>query len=215
MKYEPTIDALNQPDWIMYFTPGPKAYEEFNAAHRTRKSKLNTEPTEVGEGQVKRRHYVTRENRLKHELAQPPVSFDPQLVSELTRRGVTEKKAREVLSHLKPGQDALAQLELGDQHIAKGPPSIRTRLVSTSILSKRILRFRKASKRVPDARHARNKSSATRMSAARNMSSKRNMSGTVIRRSSALSPRLIRPKWPLFARRSGKRWRHSTNPPGS
>jgi hypothetical protein len=33
VKYEPTMDAQNQPDWIMYLKPGPKALAEFAAAH--------------------------------------------------------------------------------------------------------------------------------------------------------------------------------------
>jgi hypothetical protein len=124
VKYEPTIDAQNQPDWIMYFTPGPKAHAEFAVAHRTRKSKLSSaDSIETGE-QPKRFHSGTRERRTKHEPAQPPQSFDPHLITEFTGRGITENKAREVLANLKPGQDVLAQLELGDRHIAKNPGKI-------------------------------------------------------------------------------------------
>ena len=32
VKYQPTIDAQNQPDWIMHLTPGPRALAEFAAA---------------------------------------------------------------------------------------------------------------------------------------------------------------------------------------
>src|SRR5580693_540176 len=39
VKYEPTIDAQNQPDWIMYLTPGPKAHAEFAAANGGRKAR--------------------------------------------------------------------------------------------------------------------------------------------------------------------------------
>jgi len=42
-------------------------------------------------------------------------TFDPQLVAEFTRRGITEKKAHELLANLKPGQDVVAQLEHCDQ----------------------------------------------------------------------------------------------------
>jgi hypothetical protein len=120
VRYEPTIDTQNQPDWIMYLTPGPRAHAEFAAAHRTRKRPiLNTDPIETGEQEPKHRRAGIRERSVKHKPL--PQSFDAQLVSEFTRRGITEKKTRDLLAHLKPGQDAVAQLELGDQHIEKNP----------------------------------------------------------------------------------------------
>jgi len=122
VRYAPIIDAENRPDWIMYLTPGPKAYAEFAVAHRRRKSAMpNTAPIEAGEQQLRRRGSPTRVRLPKHEPLPTPRSFDSQLVAEFTRRGITEKKARDLLAHLKQGQDALAQLELGDQHIAKDP----------------------------------------------------------------------------------------------
>jgi hypothetical protein len=124
VKYEPTIDAQNQPDWIMYFTPGPKAQAEFAVAHRTRKSKLpSAESIEAGE-HPKRLRSGTRERRLIHDPVQPPQSFDPHVIGELTGRGITEKKAHDLLANLKPGQDVLGQLELGDRHITKNPGKI-------------------------------------------------------------------------------------------
>jgi hypothetical protein len=120
VRYEPTIDTQDQPDWMMYLTPGPKAHAEFAAVHRTRKNPiLNTDPIETGEQEPKSRRTGARERSAKNKP--PPQSFDVQLVTEFTRRGITEKKTHDLLAHLKPGQDALAQLQLGDQHIAKDP----------------------------------------------------------------------------------------------
>jgi hypothetical protein len=50
-----------------------------------------------------------------------PVQFDPELVAEFTNRGITESKARALLANIKPNQPVLAQLELGDHHIAPNP----------------------------------------------------------------------------------------------
>jgi hypothetical protein len=58
-----------------------------------------------------RQEFSTRE--------QPPhqSAFDPQLIAEFTGRGITEPKALELLSNLKPGQDVVAQLEHIEQTI--------------------------------------------------------------------------------------------------
>ena len=45
--------------------------------------------------------------------------IDDPLVRQLTKRGVSEKKARELVANLKPGQEAMDQLEYVDWLIAK------------------------------------------------------------------------------------------------
>jgi len=117
MKYEPIIDAQNQPDWILYFTPGPKARTEFAAAHGRRKPKTKIGDSlvealaEAGEQQLKRSRPESRrhERQIEPVVAQP--TFDPELVAQFTRRGITDKKAHELLLNLRPGQDVMAQLE--------------------------------------------------------------------------------------------------------
>ena len=47
----------------------------------------------------------------------PPLTFDPELIAEFTRRGITEEKATELLQNLKPGQDVVAQLESAEQTV--------------------------------------------------------------------------------------------------
>ena len=121
MRYEPTIDAQNQPDWNMYLTPGPKAYAEFAAAHGKRRAAKTINESEVQDQQSRRRQFAPHERRSKLEPVAPSATIDPTHVAEFLNRGVTEKKARELLLHLKPGQDALAQLELGDQLMNKNP----------------------------------------------------------------------------------------------
>jgi hypothetical protein len=122
VRYEPTIDSENKADWILYLTPGPKALAEFAAAHGRRPRKtLTVSEMRGGEHKPHRPRSAAREHQTRSEPIAAQPTFNPQLVSEFTRRGITEKKTREILSHLKPGQDALAQLELGDQHIVKHP----------------------------------------------------------------------------------------------
>jgi hypothetical protein len=120
VKYVPTIDAQNQPDWIMFLTPGPKAHAEFALAHGGRKARrmIDADANAAGDQTAKRRRAVPP--HLRVEQPAPP-SFDPQLVTEFSRRGITEKKAHALLANLKPGQAVLAQLELGDHHISKDP----------------------------------------------------------------------------------------------
>jgi hypothetical protein len=120
VKYEPTIDAQNQPDWIMFLMPGPKAHAEFALAHGGRKARrmIDADANAAGDQTAKRRRTVPPQLRVEQPA---PPSFDPQLVAEFSRRGITEKKARALLANLKPGQAVLAQLELGDHHISKDP----------------------------------------------------------------------------------------------
>jgi hypothetical protein len=113
MKYEPIIDAQNQPDWILYFTPGPRARAEFAAAHGGRRVKkiVGADAAEAREQQPKRFRSESRQRQMHIEPAVPQPTFDPELVAQFTRRGITDKKAHELLLNLKPGQDVMAQLE--------------------------------------------------------------------------------------------------------
>jgi hypothetical protein len=46
-------------------------------------------------------------------------SYNPALLTELTSRGIAESKARDLLAHLKPGQEVMDQLEYVDSLIAR------------------------------------------------------------------------------------------------
>ena len=140
MKYEPIIDAQNQPDWILYLTPGPKARAEFAAAHTRRKvlKPGNTSTLETHQRQLKHNPSAPRQAESKVELIAQS-KFDPVLVSELTRRGITEEKALEILANVRPGQDIVTQLEHYDQLIEhagfriKNPPGFYIRLIEKNI----------------------------------------------------------------------------------
>ena len=92
VRYEPTIDAENKPDWILYLTPGPKAQAEFAVAHgRKPRKAVAPKESEVGDNQLRQPRMSMRES--KPEPIAAKQSFDPQLVAEFTRRGITEEKA--------------------------------------------------------------------------------------------------------------------------
>jgi hypothetical protein len=121
VKYQSTIDADNKPDWIMFLTPGPKARAEFAAAHTRRKvlRQGDAKGNETRDDRQKRNRSMPGEVESTIELAPLQPKFDPVLFSELTRRGINEKKAHELLANLKPGQDQnlIAQLEYAEQTI--------------------------------------------------------------------------------------------------
>jgi hypothetical protein len=140
VKYEATIDEQNQADWIMYLTPGPKAYAEFAVAHGGRKLRKLSEPNtfEAGEHQPKRARSGSKYERSNMEPAAPQPTFDPQLIAEFTRRGISEKKAAQLLVNLKPGQDVVAQLEHTDLLVRGArtpivnPPGFYIRLIESN-----------------------------------------------------------------------------------
>jgi hypothetical protein len=123
VRYEPTIDAANQPDWILYLTPGPKVIAEFDLVHRKRKTPhaLTDGLVESGERRPKyQRSTRGQRTQLAPTSSSAAPTHDPQLIAEFTRRGIAEKKTLEILANIKPGQDVVAQLELGD-HLMKNP----------------------------------------------------------------------------------------------
>jgi hypothetical protein len=121
VKYQSMIDAQNKPDWIMYLTPGPKARAEFDAAYSRRKVLKQNDATanKPEADQPKRIRSVSRQTEFRLEVAPAQPKFDPVLVSEITSRGITEKKAHQLLANLKPGQDKdlIAQLEHAEQTV--------------------------------------------------------------------------------------------------
>ena len=131
VKYEATTDEQNQPDWIIYLTPGPKAYTEFALAHGGRKLKKLAEynALKAGERQPKYLRSRSKHERSKTEPVAPKPTYDPQLIAEFTQRRITEKKVSQLLMNLKPGQDVLAQLEYGD-HLVNNSYNSRNPIVN-------------------------------------------------------------------------------------
>ena len=137
VRYEPMIDSQNQPDWMMYLTPGPKARTEFAIAH----GKLKVpKASSVGlrYGTSSRGRTADRQQSDTVPVVQSQPALDPQLLAEFTSRGITEKKTLDLLANLKSGQDVVAQLEIGD-HLVKNsrvpivnPPGFYIRLIESN-----------------------------------------------------------------------------------
>ena len=99
--YQDITDASGMRDWIISYDPGPRAIEEFEFFNG-RRATLPTPPPP----------------RLISEAVAP---VDEALLRELTKRGIGERKSRELLAD--PGdQDVMGQLEYTDELIAQAPP---------------------------------------------------------------------------------------------
>jgi hypothetical protein len=169
-RYNAITDEQNQPDWMMLFTPGPKARAEY--AHFTGKKPRAIDAAraaemsaagESGESNSRQQHRRPRQRRLNFAPAaeQPSAAIiDYQLVSELAKRGVGDSDARQLLTSLKPGQPILDQLEWGDYQIeqARGkitnPPGFYISLLQRDILVPTTFETSRARKARQDAESA-------------------------------------------------------------
>lgn len=111
VDYKNVVDTENNADWEMFYTPGPKAFAEYeaftNRQAKTKSSEMVNDPA------LPSRRKASLQTTLDLAVS------DPTLLEELTRRGIAQKMARELLSNLMPGQDVIGQVEYVDTHIAK------------------------------------------------------------------------------------------------
>jgi hypothetical protein len=146
VRYEETVDELGQLDWIMRYTPGPKAIAEYATFSGKRSRVIDAAATAAlpaGAGESAATTHRPRQRRLKLTAAAEPSSsptiIDYRLVSELGKRGVGEIDARQLLASLPPAQPVLDQLEWGDVQIeqARGkitnPPGFYISLLQRNI----------------------------------------------------------------------------------
>ncbi len=110
VAYEETAKNAGNPDWEMLYTPGPKASIEYGV-FTTRKRGRFVDTLAPA---------PRRQPRFFSTQSELPLD-DNTCLTELTRRGVTEKKARELLAELTPGQEVMDQIEWTDSIIAKAP----------------------------------------------------------------------------------------------
>ena len=110
VEYQPTTDSRGDTDWEMFYTPGPKAFAEYRAFTNRQfpLQKLAEPSTGAPAGQGR-----------PVQTTLGLTSSDPVLLAELTKRGIAEAKARDLLSNLKPGQEVMDQLEFVDSLVAK------------------------------------------------------------------------------------------------
>ena len=151
VEYQVTTDAAGKPDWEMLYSPGPKAVAEYEG-------------------------FTNKQARLQFQTTAPAVShdpaaataIDPNQLAEMTRRGITEKKARELLANIKPQQEVMDQLEYVDTLIAKdkhgrveNPPGLYVFYISDNIApptefpTTRKRRLQEQAQQVKHAEHAR------------------------------------------------------------
>lgn len=111
-EYQQIQDGQGRPDWEMFYTPGPKALIEFEAFNRRGpRSALVIGPTQA----------TAPSPVASSQPAMLSSNADTLALTELTRRGITDRKARELLATLKPGQNLLDQLAYVDHVIAAAP----------------------------------------------------------------------------------------------
>jgi hypothetical protein len=145
-KLGPSLDELKQlgylADWRIELTSDQQGYkimffhgEKFHSDRRARQSRKqisNPSPEtmlESGKRPVQLNRVDSGQSqRALTTFAVTPASqhFDPLLVSELTRRGINEKKAHQLLANLKPGQEKqlARQLEHAEHLIAQSQSPI-------------------------------------------------------------------------------------------
>jgi hypothetical protein len=112
IEYQMTSDPEGKADWEMFYTPGPKAFAEYHA-FTNKHAQQHTIPNSSD-------HPPIIENQRKPE--QTTLGFcegAAELLGQMTSRGIADKKARDLLAHLKPGQEVMDQLEYVDFLVAK------------------------------------------------------------------------------------------------
>ncbi len=112
VDYQKITNREGQPDWEMLYTPGPKASAEYHAFTNRQSRQLFTGGPSL---------YPQSRNRQPVQEILALSEVDNTLLVELSRRGITEKKARELVAKLKPAQELIDQLEYLDHIIAQAP----------------------------------------------------------------------------------------------
>jgi DNA-binding TFAR19-related protein (PDSD5 family) len=101
VEFEPITDSDGQPDWLMFYTPGPKAIAEFRAfTKRGGPVKLEIEPPSQDADAPAAEPIqldLTLPYRRKQKKPKRPADLAPSLAAELVKRGVSEVTAAELV----------------------------------------------------------------------------------------------------------------------
>jgi len=111
VDYHQTTDSVGNNDWEIFYTPGPKAFAEYRAFT----SRQITKPKAPGPKSTG--HIGGQGGAIQEMLGL--TEYDPELLTELTKRGIAETKARDLLASAKEGQEIIDQLEFVDTLVAK------------------------------------------------------------------------------------------------
>jgi len=108
IDYQETTDQHGNPDWEMFYTPGPKAFVEYQTfTNRQLPSPpVIKAPKKAGQG-------------IPVQATLGLTSCDPALLAQLMQRGIAEMKARDLLANIKPSQEVMDQLEYVDSLVRK------------------------------------------------------------------------------------------------
>ena len=114
IDYQKTTYPDGTTDWEMLYTPGPKAIAEYHAF-------TNRQARQYHQSLSSSESVATERNKQPVQACFELSDTDNRVLSEMTRRGITEKKARFLLMNLKPGQEVVDQLEYIDHLVTRAP----------------------------------------------------------------------------------------------
>ena len=134
VDYEARLDDQGRPDWLMTYTPGPRAKAQFTAFSAKRHRALEAA------GAILAPKPEEKGDRVAPASSPMEPQADPELVAALVARGVTEPQAQKALRHVEVGQPVLDQLEYGDHVIAqnraqfRNPPGFYVSLIRNNVI---------------------------------------------------------------------------------
>ena len=113
VSIDPARDAEGQLDWMMHYSPGPKAHAEFLTFTSKQKGPEALEPTPGAAGE---------KVQSVEEKAGQGSEVDEAILRELIDRGIAEARARKLLDHISKEQQVADQLEWADSVIRASKP---------------------------------------------------------------------------------------------
>ena len=121
VRFEVAKDGEGKTDWTMYYAPGPKARAEFNTFVRSGRvidsvPELVPDDVAIAKPPAKPRA-SSRQKRFSFAPATSPIEDSSPLLAEITKRGIGEGKARELLAGGVDPEHLIDQLEWGDHQI--------------------------------------------------------------------------------------------------
>lgn len=124
VRFENRLDNDGNPDWMMFYVPGPKARAEYNLFAKKERALEADVMAADASGAGKSLMPVAVESESFPDLAKAVNASPPESpeVREMMARGIGEKKARELFSKLQTGQQVIDQLEWGDEVIRRSRP---------------------------------------------------------------------------------------------
>lgn len=154
VRYQEMRDAEGKIDWLMLYTPGPKAKVEFQTFTRSgRTIEMTTEgmkdevqisdsrPPTVRRSPSRQKRFTFVPPTVEGVATASTVALNSELLAEFTRRGIAETRARELMFAAKEPELLLDQLEWGDEQIRRAgsgeirnPAGFFIHLVSENIL---------------------------------------------------------------------------------